>query len=502
VQPDTALSLLAIGQLLGSTKDSQTLLRELLVHARALLDAEGASIYATDGQELVISAAQNSEGSVTLFESPRFRAKTDSIAAHCVKHNVCLSIDDVYAIPADAPYRFDTTWDRTTGRRTRSMLTVPMTDKGHRPLGALQLINKRGAARNIVPFNEDDKGVAAALAGYAGLSLENLQLYGNIERLFEGFMRASITAIEARDPSTAGHSERVASYALLLADAVSHAALPPFAETVFTSAQLKEIRYASLLHDFGKVGVREHVLVKANKLYPRQLDAVHGRFLLAREAAERAHYQQLVHTALTQGWSAAQLRNAHDQAKAQLAESHSQLDAYLQLIEHANKPSVETSTLPDFGHLKSAAFQTSDGQPRRLVTDYELESLAIDRGSLRPEERQEIQSHVTLTFRFLSQIPWTPELENIPHIAHAHHEKLNGSGYPRGIRAEQIPLQSQIITVVDIYDALAAADRPYKKAVPQAKAFDILWQEAKAGALHASLVELFIEALAPKIRAD
>jgi hypothetical protein len=265
----------------------------------------------------------------------------------------------------------------------------------------------------------------------------------------------------------------------------------PFASIRFSGEDMRELRYASLLHDFGKVGVREPVLVKARKLYEADLALVLARFKFIKQSLENDTLRKKLGLALSLGSAAEQEMAALDQ---ELQRKLAEVDAYLQLIQEANRPTV----LPSGGferilEIAAGTFEDLDGTRRPYLTTQEAENLTIGKGSLNAQERLEIESHVTHTFRFLRQIPWTKDLRRIPTIAYAHHEKLNGGGYPNALRDEAIPFQAKIMTVCDIYDALSAADRPYKKAVAPEAALDILQMEVRDGLLDPELVRIFIE---------
>ncbi|HWP29683.1 MAG TPA: HD domain-containing phosphohydrolase, partial [Chloroflexota bacterium] len=322
-------------------------------------------------------------------------------------------------------------------------------------------------------------------------ALDNQQLLENIQRLFDGFVDASIQAIESRDPTTSGHSKRVAEFSVALAEATTACREGPLADVVFSNAELRELRYAALLHDFGKVGVREHVLVKAKKLYPWQLQLIEERFATVRALLVAQQAREDVWLLLRAGVEAYRARQA--EREAALAARLANLERDLAIVRICNEPTV----LPEdrreqLAELAARRFVDVDGTERALLEPAEVEMLSIPRGSLNDEERREIESHVTHTVRFLSLIPWTKDLRNIVTIAGAHHEKLNGQGYPRALAAPDIPVQSRIMTIVDIYDALTARDRPYKRAVPVEVALRILRQEAAAGLIDQPLLDLFI----------
>jgi HD-GYP domain-containing protein (c-di-GMP phosphodiesterase class II) len=415
-----------------------------------------------------------------------------------------LNIDDAYEIPTDREYGFNRNYDLSTGYRSKSMLTVPMQDHKGEILGVIQLINRKrdfslrlaapsDAEKHVVPFTKDIEPLVLSLASQAAVSLENNFLYEEIETLFEGFVKASVQAIESRDPTTSGHSNRVAIYTVGLAQAVDRVGIGAYRDVHFTREHLKEIRYASLLHDFGKVGVREHVLVKARKLYPHQLDLVKMRFAYIRKAVMysvlKERYDSLINAGMD-GYLKAK-PDFDRREEDYLAE----IDRYLKTIVVADEPTVlaeEPSRVLD--EIRSKSFLEKGGLELPFLTEDEHIKLKVKKGSLDEQERKEIESHVTHTFLFLRTIPWTKEMRNIPSIAYGHHEKLDGDGYPRKIHADQIPIQTRMMTVSDIYDALTASDRPYKRAVPPQKALDILSAEVDEKKLDADLVRLFIEA--------
>jgi response regulator RpfG family c-di-GMP phosphodiesterase len=324
------------------------------------------------------------------------------------------------------------------------------------------------------------------------VAVENTLLYENIERLLEGFVAAAATAIESRDPSTYGHSGRVADLSVALAEAVARNGHGAHHGLTFSRQQLRELRYASLLHDFGKVGVREQVLIKEKKLYPRSLDVIRLRFVaLLREADVVFERERADHLARH---GADGLPERLEELELARRETRARLDRYFHAVLAANEPTVLSEAgFEDLRRLSGLTFRDLDGD-KEVLTGEELRWLTIRRGTLDEAERREIESHVNHTYRFLQQIPWTPELQHVPDIAYGHHEKLNGRGYPRGLHASAIPVQTRIMAIADIYDALTAADRPYKRAVSPERALDILRGEADAGELDADLLATFIEA--------
>ncbi len=390
------------------------------------------------------------------------------IAGLVAATGVPVRIRDSYSDP-----RFNPAVDAETEYRTRSILCVPMRNTRGDIVGVLQALNRRDG-----DFGDEEEELLGALAGPAAAAVENALLNEEIERLFEGFVQASVVAIEQRDPTTAGHSGRVAVLTVGLARAVERTPPPGHGSVRFDAASLQQIRYAALLHDFGKVGVRENVLVKAEKLHPHELERVRDRFDLARASLE----VELMRARL------------EGRSDAGYAERGRELEALWDVVITANRPTVLPAAASELlAEAARAGFRDARGAFRPLLTLDELACLSIPRGSLTDAERREIESHVTHTYRFLSQIPWTRTLRRIPEIAYAHHEKLDGRGYPRGVPAAAIAIEARMMTIADIFDALSASDRPYKKAVPAEKALDILAEEAKRGQVDGDLLRIFVE---------
>ena len=497
-----------VGVRLSAERDLKLLLELILTKAREITHSDGGSLYLVEESKagkrrLRFTLAQNDS-----VEVP-FREFTIPIDGHSVAGYVALTgevvnLEDAYHPPAGSTFEINLAFDRRIGYRTKSMLGVPMKTPKNETIGVLQLINcKPDPLRRFGSPDEIEREVqaygaryadfASSLASQAAVALENSRLYENIQTLFEGFVKASVTAIESRDPTTSGHSFRVADLTVGLAETVDRVSSGPYRKVHFTPDEMKEIRYASLLHDFGKVGVREEVLVKAKKLYPKHLELIKQRVETIRRGLELRYSRRKIEYLLQKGRKRfAQRAEALD---AEMASFLAELDDALSRVIAANEPSVMPEEFA--AAIQRFALQTFEdhlGGHRPIITPEEARVLAIPKGTLTEEERRQIESHVVHTFQFLAQIPWTKEFRNIPEIARSHHERLNGSGYPYGMKAEQIPLQSKIMAICDIYDALTAADRPYKKAIPSEGALDILGYERKVGHIDGVLLDLFIDA--------
>ncbi|MDH5649522.1 MAG: GAF domain-containing protein [Gammaproteobacteria bacterium] len=497
--------ILEVGRALMQEKDLDTLLQLILTYARKLTGADGASIYTRDKDGTLYFRLWQNASTQSTANAQKTLVGDYSIAGHVAKIGQTIVIDDAYHIPSSAPYKFNSASDSSIGYHTQSVLTAPLLNKANEVVGVLQLINKKtdpearlrtreDCTKYVVPFDRQGRLVAEALAGQAGVALENSILYSDIEELFEGFIMASVRAIEARDPTTAGHSFRVAEFCTRLAKAVDRASDKTLRQVNFSKDELKELRYAALLHDFGKVGVRENVLVKANKLYPHEIDIIKHKFRYARSSLERHAFRKMLDLYAKGELSPKELEVNRKALEQTIARDLEHLDRFLEMVLKANEPSVlHQDVSRELDSIAAFTFPGESGEPVKLLEEFEFRGLALSKGSLTEDERREIESHVSHTFSFLSLIPWTKNLANLPHIAHGHHEKLDGTGYPLGLKGEELPVQTRIMTISDIYDALTASDRPYKRALSPDRALDILASEVKTGKLDNDLFRIFVE---------
>lgn len=502
-----------VGMALSETRDVERLLDLILRKAREFTAADAGSLYlvekgtgSSDGGtgDPVLRFKLTQNDSVQFpFSEHTIPMAEDSMAGYCALHGEVVELADAYRISKSRPYRFNSAFDEQAGYRTRSLITLPMKNGKGEVLGVLQLINcKRNnkahladaiaVRRWVHPFPERAVRLGLSLASQAAVAYENSKLYREIEELFDGFVNASVKAIEQRDPTTSGHSQRVCLMTLALAEAVGHERRGPYADLQFSREQMKELRYAALLHDFGKVGVREEVLVKAKKLYPMHFVRVLDRFDYIRRDIEACTAEQKVEALVTLS-----KRQAAERLKLLDEESRrlrNELDRYGEFIAKANEPTLLPSW--DFevlNEISQRTYRDPRGTERPYLSSEEVQFLSIPRGSLDADERRQIESHVLHSFNFLTQIPWTSEFRAIPEIARAHHEKLNGKGYPYGLNGSQIPVQAKMMTICDIFDALSASDRPYKRAIPTDRALDILRLCVREEEIDPELFRIFLE---------
>ena len=480
-----------IGIALSSETNLRRLLELIVYEVRNFTHADAGSLYIRDGDKLQFEVAQNDTIDNRLrVQKDHFRPfvlplTNESIAGHVAITGEVLNIKDVYQLEETHEFYHSKDFDLRNNYRTKSMLVVPMRDHRGEIIGVLQLINAKDDDNRIVSFPEDVESLVLSLASQAAVAIRNTQLLESIKNIFKALVQYSATAIDARSPHTAGHSKRVAALSLLLASAINRQTKGPFAQVNFTEEELEELSYAAWLHDIGKIGVPEHILDKSARLTDNQIELIRLRFELARARIEYDFQKRLLENSLSPG----ELRAAELDRDRKL----NQLEEGLSLVLKINRAdSINDEDITRLKEIAAMEFIDFKGERQRIFTDFELKNLEVPRGNLTDEEYEEIQSHVKYTLNILNRIPFTPELSHVPLFAATHHEMLNGTGYPRGLKAQDIPLQARIMSTADVFDALVASDRPYKRAMPVKKALDILLEEAENGRLDKDVVQLFI----------
>src|SRR5690348_2910787 len=490
-----------IGIALSAERDIERLQSFILTTMRQLTHADGASLWLKmeeDGvSKLFLASSQNRSIGKDTYQAFTVPVDQRSVVGYTVSVGKSQIYEDAYNPPPGKPVG-GKSFDAQYGYRTKSMLTVPMRNYNNEVVGAVQLVNAKrhfetrltvsSVDAEVISFQPDDLEMIESIASQAAVALDNKTLLDSIQALFDGFVQASVTAIEQRDPTTAGHSGRVEGLTSALARAVTDIDTGKYRDIRLTEDQFKELRYACLLHDFGKVGVREHILIKAKKLIPGQLEVIRARFEFI-ERSVQVKYATEKLEAMQAGRNGSSLDEIDDRLRAEL----DQLDQWVQSVVAGNEPTVmpeDKASMIEF--LAQQTYEDMSGRAHPMLEPQEFRFLSIRKGTLDPQERLEMESHVTHSFHFLTKIPWTPVMRGIPEIAYGHHEKLDGSGYPRGLAGDQIPLQARMMTIADIYDALTAQDRPYKRAVPPVVALDILHEEAGQGKLDRDLLDVFI----------
>ena len=362
---------------------------------------------------------------------------------------------------------------------------------GQRSILGMMLVDTRGRGSL---FSKQDLDLFSVLASNAAFALERAMLSDSIVQMFESFVQASVTAIEARDPTTAGHSNRVATYTLEIAHVVNDQTRGRLGDIELSTNELTELRYAALLHDFGKIAVREDVLGKPTRLPESQMRIVEQRI----ETLKALRWRELLEAAIAEGVPSDQLIGTVERRFSAVAAELDETGRWLREVSACGF--VDDATITRLNDLAKIRFSDLQGHRHTLLTEMEVENLAIRRGTLNDAEWDNMRSHAARSEDYLERIPWSDELKNIPCIAGAHHEKLDGSGYPRGIVGEAIIPQVRMLTIADIFDALTAADRPYRKAATIERAVEILHLEANDNKLDRELVTLFEAEVVPRVR--
>lgn len=461
--------------------DRDVLLRRIVERGRKITESDGACLFLverTDTEQRLRPAVYDIDSIPDLDERmgtrtpPPLPIDNSSIIGHAAVTGHYVVIDDAYHLPADATFTSNIDFEREFHYYARSLLIVPMLDQRGALIGVLAFVNRRrphsgpivdatAADRYVLPYTRRTIRLGRAMTSQAAVAIENMQLYAQVERILDRLVTAAVTAIDQRDPSTAGHSLRVATLTTALAKAAERVRTGRYRDLRFTNGQMRELHYAALLHDLGKATVRENVLMKGRKLPPELWERVACRFSRIREVTPPS--------------------------------DRDDVERCWETVCGANEPLSPPGAPLPLDAVARHTFRGRDGETVPFLTDEELHFLRIPHGTLDDRERREIESHVENSYQFLLQIPWTDDLKNVPTYAYGHHEKLDGSGYPRGLRGEEIPVQTRILTIADIFDALTAADRPYKYAVTPERALDILRAEARAGMLDTDLVEVLIQ---------
>ena len=487
---------------LTTQKNIGHLLNFILTKTRHLVKADAGSLYLKEGEKnLRFVFTQNISTNWSGEKDILLEINDKSISGFTAKTGQTLNLLDTYYVPSSFPFNFNQDFDKATGYRTKSMITVPMYNKNGEIVGVIQLMNKRKdydtnkngiklEEENIIPFNNEDVDLVINLASQAAVALENARLLYDLRRTFEGFVKASNVAIEAKDPCTHGHSERVAKLTVGLAKTINDIHEGTFANLHFNDKELLQLRYASLLHDFGKVSISDEILTKSKKLFPYELDNLISRYKYIKKSIETDYYKECFDYISKNGYD--KFLSVKQEMESNFNKKIQEIDDVVNMLIKSNEPKVLEENCSDkISELAKSEYTDRDGNKTAYLTEREATALSVKRGSLTEQERLEIESHVKYSYNFLSTIPWGKDFARVPEIAYAHHEKLNGKGYPKHSSEKDIPIESQMMGIADIFDALTAQDRPYKPALPLRKTLDILTMEANNNALNKELVEIF-----------
>lgn len=488
--------LVDIGCALSSERNLEVLLEMIVDELRRFTRADGGTLFlaSDDRQSLEWAIVQNDSmgirrggadddelgeafAPIALFDGDA--PVVSNVATYAFHNAEVVNIRDVHTDEDDFDFEGPRRFDESTGYRTTSMLVVPLMHYEGGVVGVLQLINATDMETgDVVPFSRLFEDLTRSLASQAAVAIKNAELFEELEEQFEAFIRSIAMTIDEKSTYTAGHVRRVVDLTLRIARAISDSDEGPYAAVTFDPDELKALRVASWMHDIGKVTTPEWVVDKPTKLSTifDRIELIKERFVrMEREAEIRALEAKL------QG-------RDPEEVDAELQAEVEELRSDLAFLERINK-GTEFMFDANMDRLEEIA-QKSGGE---LLTADEVENLAIRRGTLTVEEIEIIRDHARVSYEILTQLPFSRHLSEVPEIAASHHEKLNGKGYPRGLSAEDLGLPARILAVADIFEALSAADRPYKDPTPLSGVLRILRFMVKDGELDPDVVQFGLD---------
>ena len=497
-----------IGRALSGVHDLNTLLEMILDQARNFTNADAGTLYILEGNTLRFQIVQNDSLNIRMggttgekIPFPPVELKESNVSAYVALHGKSVNIPDVYdtdLFDFTGPKKFD----KSTGYRSKSMLVIPMKNHENDVIGVLQLLNAINIKnKEVIAFSNDYVSLSESLASQAAVAITNAKLISTMSELFEAFVKVMATAIDEKSPVTGGHIRRVANLTLTMAEFINKHDEGKFKNIKFSPEQMYELRIAAYMHDIGKVTTPVEIVEKAKKLQTI-FDRIHYVRLRMDYIIQKINLEgkQNIIQLLKKGADEHELTKA----EADLKNKTQELQEIRSFINKCNEPGefLEDETLDKLKKISQKTYLDSDGKEQPFLTEDELLNLSIRRGSITEAERKKMQDHAAVTLRMLKQIPFTKKLKNIPNFAGAHHEFINGNGYPLGLKGDEIPFEGRLMAVTDIAEALTASDRPYKKAMPLETVYRILRSMVEKGELDNDLVELFIDKEIYKVYQD
>ena len=488
-----------IGRALSGVQDLNTLLEMIVDQARNFTNADAGTLYIVENNTLRFQIVQNDSLKIRMggksgetIPFPPVELKETNVSAFVALKGISVNIPDVYdtdLFDFTGPKKFD----QSTGYRSKSMLVVPMRNHENDIIGVLQLLNATNPISNeVIAFSQDYENLSESLASQAAVSITNAKLIANMTELFEAFVKVMATAIDEKSPVTGGHIRRVAELTLTMAEVIHDLDEGHFKDKTFSPDQMYELRIAAYMHDIGKVTSPVEIVEKAKKLQTifDRIQYVRLRMAYISQKIELEGQEAKIKI-LQNGSSPEKLNSIEKETLEKLIE----IEEILRFINKCNEPGefLDDEILVRLKEVSEKTYIDDAGEQQPFLTADELVNLSIRRGSITEKERQKMQGHAAVTLKMLKQIPFTKKLKNIPDFAGAHHEFLNGKGYPLGLKGDEISFEGRLMAVTDIAEALTASDRPYKKAMPLETVYRILRSMVEGGELDPNLVELFIE---------
>jgi HD-GYP domain-containing protein (c-di-GMP phosphodiesterase class II) len=494
----------AIGASLSAERDINRLLESILVAAKTITRADGGTLYRVTEEKTLrfeivrTSSLKNYLGGTTGTPVPFYpiqlykdgKPNHNMIAAHAALSGQTINIKDAYTAEG-FDFAGTRAFDAKTGYRSQSFLTVPMKNHENEIIGVLQLINAINPnTGEIQAFSSSDERLAESLASQAAIALTNRMLINQLEELFESFINLMNTAIDEKSPYTGGHCQRVPTLTMMLAEAVNETKVGPLHDFTMSDKDRYELKIAGLLHDCGKVTTPVHVVDKATKLetiYDR-IHLLDTRFEVLKRDAEIDLLKKRLELA-EQGRraEAGELEMAYRERLRRLDEDRSFLRACNIGGEAMRDFDIErVKRIAEYRWTDVAGYQAS------FLTEDELVNLTIRAGTLTQDERQIINHHIVATIKMLEALPWPRHLKNVPEYAGGHHERMDGKGYPKGLVRDQMSVQARVMGIADIFEALTAKDRPYKKGKTLSESLEILGKFSLNGHIDADLFDIFV----------
>ena len=485
-----------IGMALSTESDSNKLFEMILEEARNITNADGRTLYSKNKEgNLKFEILRNDTMNTIMGGSSNKKIPFDpvklwvddstpnqsNVSAYVALTGETVNIKDAYQ---EAGFDFSGTksYDEKTGYHSKSFLTVPLKNHENEIIGVMQLINARDEDNEVVPFDKDMQEQIESLASQGAVALTNKKLVGELKTLFEAFIQLIATAIDKKSEYTGGHCSRVPVITMMLADAVAKTTSGKYKDFSMTEEERYELYIAAWLHDCGKVATPPHVVDKGTKL-----ETIFDRIELVKTRME------ILKRDVEIDFLKRQLNGSLPEFDEKYTEAINEIDENIKFIEACNiGGEFMKSELQDKIVAISKQKLFLNNKEMNILTDNEVRNLNITKGTLLPEERDIINDHISITIDMLEELPYPKNLKNIPEFAGGHHEKMDGTGYPKGLKADQMSPQAKIMAIADIYEALTAADRPYKEGKKLSQAMRIMGFMKNDYHIDEDLFEIFV----------
>ena len=494
--------LTSIGISLSSERNHIKLMEKILLGAKELTNADGGTLYRVEDNCLVfeilrtdslnLAMGGTSSNKIKFSPIPLYlengEPNSKNVSAYAAVSGETINIPDAYKAEG---FDFQGTkrYDEANKYRSKSFLAVPLKNHENKIVGILQLLNALDPhSGEVIPFSLEQQKLAESMASQAAIAITNQQLLDDVRNLLEKFIEVIASAIDEKSPYTGGHCRRVPTIARLLADAVNNNRTGALKDINFNDKELYELNIAALLHDCGKITTPVHIVDKATKLETifDRLEIIKLRLTNLKKDKKIA-----LHEALLQEKNPVII----EALQARYLQSLQQINEDLDFLQHANKGSefMKAEDKIRIEHIAEYEWIDFEGKRQKVLKDDEIANLCIEKGTLTTEERKIINNHIVMTQKMLDVLPFPDHLKNVPEIAGNHHERMDGKGYPNAISGKDLSIRARIMCIADVFEALTAADRPYKKAMPLSQTLKILEKMKEEGHIDPDLFQIFIE---------